>query len=151
MSKIDVTKVPVDNVQAYAQTVSIRTAYNSHKFMKTGEINTRPSKTIPDQTMSLKQLLERFARGIPAVGNASTPIYEGDDIDLPDIKKMDLAEIQALKDEVQSQIDEHRKAMNEAHQKDVKEKFEKNERERFKKWQEDENKKKPNKDQNPEK
>lgn len=46
----------------------VRTASNYHEINEqygivTGEVNEEPSMTVPDQTMSLKQLIERHARG----------------------------------------------------------------------------------------
>lgn len=62
------------------------------------EINTKPSLTVPDQTMSLRTLLERYARGLP-LDNMSVPVYDepmdDDDFDpMPDWRKMDLADRQ---------------------------------------------------------
>ena len=59
------------------------------------KVFTEPSQTIPDQTMSLQTILERYAKGLP-VGGMKNPIYEDADIDdyIPDPKTMDLAERQ---------------------------------------------------------
>lgn len=56
-----------------------------------GEINDQPSNTIPDQTLSIKEILNRYARGLP-IGGQKFPIYEGEDNDLPDPRHLDLAE-----------------------------------------------------------
>lgn len=59
------------------------------------KVFTQPSQTIPDQTMSLQTILERYAKGLP-VGGMKNPIFEDSDIDdyIPDPKTMDLAERQ---------------------------------------------------------
>ena len=64
------------------------------------EINKQKSLTIPDQAMSIKDILSRFARGLDVEG--FKPIYDDDDITLddyiPDPKNMDLAERQEYKE-----------------------------------------------------
>lgn len=81
-----------------------------------GEVNNEPSVTIPEQTMSLKEILARHARGLPTTGRE--PIYHGDEDYLPDFKKMDLAEIQEYKEQlrehtekVQAQYDTEQKEL----------------------------------------
>ncbi|QCS36951.1 hypothetical protein [Tortoise microvirus 32] len=71
-----------------------RTPYNSKEFPKNYEVNTQPSQTIPDQTMSVREIMDRYARGLP-ISAGKVPIYDGDE-DLPDFKKMDLSEQQEL-------------------------------------------------------
>lgn len=56
-----------------------------------GRIFEMESKTQPGQSLSIRQILDRFARGMPVVGNASTPVYNGDK-QIPDLSKMDFAE-----------------------------------------------------------
>lgn len=63
-----------------------------------------PSKTIPDETLSIKQILERYARGLP-IGGGRVPIYEGEDNDLPDPRTLDLAERQEMAESFREQLD----------------------------------------------
>lgn len=72
----------------------------------TGELNNLPSKTVPDQTMSIKDILDRHTRGLPIAGGKQ-PIFHGEEEDLPDFKSMDLAEIQEYKEAVQAAILKH--------------------------------------------
>lgn len=60
-----------------------------------GKNITMPSQTIPDQTMSIKTILERYSKGLPVSGYKA-PIYEDGDIEnyIPDPRRMDLAERQ---------------------------------------------------------
>lgn len=64
------------------------------------EINKQKSLTIPDQAMSIKEILSRFARGLDVEG--FKPIYDDEDITLddyiPDPRNMDLAERQEYKE-----------------------------------------------------
>jgi len=64
-----------------------------------GQKFTQPSMTIPDQTMSIPELIRRYAQGLP-LGAPRVPIYEGDDDPMQGInfKKLDLSEqMQQLK------------------------------------------------------
>lgn len=70
-----------------------------------GEKNSGISATIPDQSLTVKQILERFAMGL-GYGNLKVQVYDEDDIDfddqLPDLRRMDLAEAEDFKADVQS-------------------------------------------------
>lgn len=69
-----------------------------------GEVNTLPSMTIPDQTMSIRTIVDRYAKGLPVT--AFTPIYEGEDFYMPDPKTLDLVDkaelLESAKQEVAS-------------------------------------------------
>ena len=57
----------------------IKTQYNRKDHEARGETNTKPSMTIPDQTMSIPELIRRYANG-QSLGGVKTPIYEENDI-----------------------------------------------------------------------
>jgi len=54
-----------------------------------------PSMTVPDQTLSIADILARHARGLPLTG-VRVPVDYDEDNDLPDIRTLDLAERQEL-------------------------------------------------------
>ena len=81
-----------------------KTQYNAHAYEKQYEINTKPSLTIPDQTLSVKEIMDRFVRGLPVEG-AKIPIYEGDESDLPDLSKMDLTERQETIERIKNEVE----------------------------------------------
>lgn len=85
--------------------MKIKNPANYNTFAKRYEINTQPSMTLPDQTMSIRTILERHSRGLSIEG-VKVPIWNGEDDDLPDIRTLDLAERQELiekyKDELSS-------------------------------------------------
>jgi len=57
-----------------------------------GEKNTMPSLTIPDQAMSIQEILRRFAQGLP-LGGQKVPLYDEDlPFDAQQFQKMDLAD-----------------------------------------------------------
>lgn len=68
-----------------------------------GEINNEPSVTVPENTMSIREIINRHAHGLPINASSRVPLYEGDE-PLPDISRMDLAEIQALRESVDAEI-----------------------------------------------
>jgi len=57
----------------------IKTQYNRKDHEERGEINTKPSMTIPDQTMSIPELIRRYANG-QSLGGGRIPQYEENDI-----------------------------------------------------------------------
>ncbi len=67
-----------------------------------GQVNKQKSLTIPDQAMSIKTIMERFARGLPI--EQFKPIYD-ENIDedseyLPDPRTMDLADRQEYAEQI---------------------------------------------------
>lgn len=83
---------------------TVKTMFNADFFPVQGEVNTKPSLTIPDQTLPIREILARFAKGLPV--GVKTPVYEGEDNDLPDPRTLDLVDIQnmqeAIRDELQA-------------------------------------------------
>lgn len=76
-----------------------------------GRLNTQPSEAIPDQTMSMREIMERYAKGAPLT-NVKTPVYFGEDEEYPDVKKMDLVEIQEMKERAQESIESIKKSLD---------------------------------------
>ena len=77
------------------KTMKIKNLLNYDTFEKKYEVNGKPSLTVPDQTMSVRELLRRYASGLP-FGGQREPIYEGEDGDGIDPRRLDLAERQEL-------------------------------------------------------
>lgn len=74
-----------------------------------GEVNNLPSETIPDETMSIREILDRYARGLPLNG-MRTPLYQREPSfdDLPDPATMDLAERQELAEMLEAELEDLR-------------------------------------------
>lgn len=72
-----------------------RTPYNYDHLEHPGETNNLPSRTIPDQSMSIKEILDRYRRGLP-LSAGKVPIWDGDEgdnpITPPNWDQMDLSE-----------------------------------------------------------
>lgn len=78
-----------------------------------GEFNRQKSLTIPDQAMSIKEILERYSRGI--MPNGFQPIYdevENTEDYLPDPRTLDLAERQQLAEMYAEEIQQLRVPKN---------------------------------------
>lgn len=67
-----------------------------------GELNGMPSETVPDQAMTVREIMERFSRGLP-LGGMRIPEYDEDD-DMPDIRRLDLAERQELRERYEFEL-----------------------------------------------
>ncbi len=80
----------------------IKHSMNAHIFDKRYEKNRKPSLTIPDQTMSIREILVRFSRGL-SIDGVKTPIYDEEN-DLPDFRTLDLAERQELAEIYKNEI-----------------------------------------------
>lgn len=72
--------------------------------------NTQPSLTIPDQSMTVDELYKRYAAGLPLEGRR-VPFYTEDNEFLPNLKKLDLAEIEHLKIESQKKIEHYKQQL----------------------------------------
>jgi len=69
------------NVQAQIDsyhTYGWKTPYNAEAFPHDHEESDQPSETIPDQSMTVLELLQRHQNGLPMLGQ-KTPFYEGDE------------------------------------------------------------------------
>lgn len=77
--------------------MKIKNMLNAEEFVYKGEVNNQPSLTIPDQTLPLKDLIDRFTRGLPVT--TFKPVYDEDN-SLPDPRKMDIAEYNDMRKNV---------------------------------------------------
>lgn len=77
------------------------------------EWNDEPSLFEPDQTMSIREIMERYARGLPiADGMYKNPVYL-DEEEFPDLRKFDLAEVEEMKKQAAENVETHRKTLRE--------------------------------------
>lgn len=100
----------------------IRTPYSKMSF--DGEVNNMPSMTVPDQALSVREIIDRFTRGL-APQIAFEKVYSEEN---PDIRGLDIVQLEDLRKEASETIEFHENAQAEAKQKiafDAKMKFEK--------------------------
>lgn len=92
---------------------TINTPWNRRQPV--GEINSLPSMTIPDQTMSIPEILRRFASGLPLQGNKN-PIYDGEDDILEGIdpRTLDISEIHELRENMEAELADIKKPQKRA-------------------------------------
>lgn len=88
-------------------TLRVKNSLNATAFEKVGETFTMPSKTVPDQAMSVREILRRYSLGL-SVGGGRVPIYEGEEDAMPDLSKMDLADRQSFMEAAANEIEETR-------------------------------------------
>lgn len=87
----------------------IKTPFNYMEFEQDHEVNNEPSLTIPDQTMTIPEILERYARGLPIGGSNENEYYDEDDT-LPDPRTLDLEERFQLADKIRQELSEFGKS-----------------------------------------
>ncbi len=94
-------------MQTDATKFKIRTNLSARLIKSDGEKNTLPSLTVPDQSLTIRQIMERYARGLPLEGQR-VPIYEGEDEDnyLPDPRTLDLSEREDLAAQANEELHE---------------------------------------------
>ncbi|WNK13138.1 MAG: hypothetical protein [Microvirus sp.] len=84
------------------------------------EVNLQPSMTIPDQNMSIREILHRYTSGMPISDLAwANPQYdlEADEEDgefIPEPHTLDLTEREAIRDEIQAKLGKYSKNTGEA-------------------------------------
>lgn len=66
---------------------------------KTGVIATNPSLTVPDQSLSLRELLVNYTRGNDLPNSNKQQAFFDENEFIPDLKRMDLVDIQELMEE----------------------------------------------------
>jgi len=100
-----------------------KTKHNFGEFDLTHELNNQPSMTIPDQTMSMRTILDRYARGLP-IGGTREGIFDDETETTRGInpKTLDLTDIQRLKEINVEQMEEVKRGQNERVQKRQEEK-----------------------------
>lgn len=80
------------------------------------------SITIPSQTMSVRTILDRYARGLPLEGRRNPQYYDGE---FPDIAGLDLSEIAALKRAAQEQVEQYKQNLKKQEESNRKQKEQK--------------------------
>jgi hypothetical protein len=76
---------------------------NVHTREKEYKIFTQPSQTIPDQSMTIQQILDKHSRGLD-LGGSREPIYEEEPSNGINPKSLDLVDIQNMKRENEEKI-----------------------------------------------
>ena len=94
-----------------------------------GEINKQPSQTVPDMALDLRSMVQDYNNGMPITG--FDPVYNNE-IEVPDLKKMDLSERQEYLDRLKETIQEQQAKM----QQELKDQQEAARKEQIRRWRE---------------
>jgi hypothetical protein len=87
------------------------------KTPTTGQVFTQPTLTIPDQTMSMRTIMERYARGLP-FEDRKVPLFDVDELSTGvDLRKLDLVDIQEMSMEHKKTLKKHKESVEEADKK----------------------------------
>lgn len=93
-----------------------KTPYNAKLFTsKTKEPGGGKSLTIPDQALTVPQIIKRSQAGMPLHVGYKQAYYEGEEGDLPDLRKLDLAELQKLREEATIRVEQIKYELNKQH------------------------------------
>lgn len=79
----------------------VQTSLNAKETHREDEYNDGTVVTVPDQSMTVQEILERHVRGLPLAVN-NFPIYQDEDDDtiLDDFRSLDLTDQQAIMEEI---------------------------------------------------
>lgn len=82
------------SMEAYVASSAIRFKHQFPPvpYVSKGEVIDQPSMTLPDQSLSIPEIMERYSRGLNLGANTRTEIYHGEDDEFPDLSRMDLVE-----------------------------------------------------------
>ena len=85
--------------------MKVKNQFSAQLFEKQYETNNEPSLTIPDQTLSIKQILERYASGQSLEGK--TPYYDEEETEeyAPDPRYMDLADREQMEKDYKQEVE----------------------------------------------
>lgn len=78
--------------------IKVRTPFNREEHITKGKVFTMPSMTIPDQSMSIKTLMEKYARGMDLGGITKKELWDDDNDQMGiNAKTLDLADIELMR------------------------------------------------------
>lgn len=79
--------------------MKVRNSLNYNPAEYAGEKNYEPSMTVPDDALTVKEILTRYAKGLP-LGGRKAELWEGEDDNLDGIdpKRLDYAEREELEE-----------------------------------------------------
>ena len=93
--------------------MKVKNYMNRESFPKNYKTFTQPSETIPDQTLSIRQILDRYARGIPM--DVKQPIWDENptfEENFTDPRRMDLAEREEFAKQAKIELENIKSTIN---------------------------------------
>lgn len=92
----------------------VRTPYNREEHPYTGQNFTQKSQTVPNQALSMRELLTKYAHGQPLTGGKFIPEYGGEEMDGINMRTLDLTELQELAEKSTETINKFKKEQQNA-------------------------------------
>lgn len=78
--------------------------YDAGDMHRDGEVNNKPSETVPNQAMDIREIFKRYAQGLPlGMGHNGMQFTGEEDID---ISRMDKTEVAQFRLDLQNRIEE---------------------------------------------
>jgi len=81
----------------------IKNSGNASDFPYKGEVNNKPSETVPDQTMTMREILTRYAKG-QSIDGVKIPLWEEGEGFAKDPETLDLAEREELATQAREEL-----------------------------------------------
>ena len=95
---------------------TLKNTGNAKDFPYKGQVNNKPSETVPDQTMTMREILIRYAKGLPIDGE-KTPLWEEGEGYAKDPETLDLAEREELATQAREELQQINERIKAAQQK----------------------------------
>jgi len=92
----------------------VKTQYNREEHPCNYEVNDKPSLTIPDQTMSIRTIIERYTRGLPISASQNIPMFQdGEEFNpMPDSERLDLHDRMEFAQQARQELEEIKEKLN---------------------------------------
>jgi len=81
----------------------IKNSGNASDFPYKGDVNNKPSETVPDQTMTMREILTRYAKG-QSIDGVKIPLWEEGEGFAKDPETLDLAEREELATQAREEL-----------------------------------------------
>lgn len=101
--------------------MKIKNLLNADKFPAPKNKIDGLHETIPDQSLSMRQILDRYARNLSVFGKI--PIFDEDEDPLPDFRTLDLSEIEDIKNQTKQLIEDNQQKFTKKQQQQQKQKL----------------------------
>lgn len=92
----------------------VKTQYNREEHPCNYEENNKPSLTIPDQTLTIRQIIDRYTRGLPISTSMQNPIFQEDEVfnDVPDVNRLDLHDRMEFANNARQELEDIKNKLN---------------------------------------
>lgn len=84
----------------------VKTPYNLELFPDYPEVNSGEIITVPDQSLTVREILDRHTRGLPTNVSVNTPLFDEDELILPDPRTLDLVDRQELAEAAHIEVEQ---------------------------------------------